>query len=107
MAGAVRDVSGAVPNSVLAVERTVLVLIRSGRRLPLHVVAAFYVVSEQRRSHLGHETVRQVSEFIHLFFFFNFENSKGRVDFTTMVFFFCDQAPIDRIRSLRVSRQRL
>lgn len=58
VAGAVRVVSRAVPNSMLVVERTVLVLVCSGRRASLHDFAALYVAGEQRRSHLGHETVR-------------------------------------------------
>lgn len=66
-ASAVHNVPDTVNDSVLAVERTVLVLVRRGRRLALHDVAALHVAGEQRRSHLGHETVRQVSV---IFFFF-------------------------------------
>lgn len=60
-AGAIGNVPDTVHDSVFAVERTVLVLVRRGRRLALYVVVALHVAGEQRRSYLGHKTVRQVS----------------------------------------------
>lgn len=60
-AGAVRNVPDTVHDSVFALERTVLVLVRRSRRPALYDVVALHVASEQCRSHLGHETVRQVS----------------------------------------------
>lgn len=59
--GAVNYVPVAVVDTVLVVERTVLVFVYHGRHHALHVVVTLHVVGQQRRSHLGHETVRQVS----------------------------------------------
>lgn len=59
--GADNYVPVTVFDTVLVVERTVLVFVFYGRRHALHIIVTLHVVGQQRRSHLGHETIRQVS----------------------------------------------
>lgn len=58
MAGAFRVVFHTVVDPLLVLERTVLVLVRGRRHSALHGVVTLHLVGEQRRSHLGHKTVR-------------------------------------------------
>lgn len=61
MAGTYGDVPDTVHDSLPAVERTVLVLLRSGRCHALHDIVALHVVGQQCSTYLGYKTVRQVS----------------------------------------------
>lgn len=48
-------------DSLLFMERTILVFFHRGRHHALHANVALHVAGQQCRSHLGYKTIRQVS----------------------------------------------
>jgi len=61
MVSANRIVPDTVFNPLLFLARTVFVFANRRRRHALHVFVTLHVAGQQRRSHLGYKTIRQVS----------------------------------------------